>query len=278
MRHHRRLHFASVVLALVLAVLAACEGVGGGVPEGAVAVVGETIFRPEDFASVQAQLGAYAQLRFRGDEGKHSLLEALVDAELMAQAARDAGFADDPRVRFAELEEIAAVRRSSELERLVPRAEIQADTAALRAHYDAHPEDFVEPERRTAEGVTFKTWPEAEAALAEVQGGEATLESLGDVVRTQLALRDDHEFPGFHPVLFAADLEVGDMLPVPVVIGPRLFVARVREIVPAHARPFDDPAVQEALVEAVRAPRLAEARAARLAQLAAQYPDPEAPR
>lgn len=247
-------------------------------PEGAVAVVGETVFRAEDVAGVQAQLGAYAQLRFRGDEGKHSLLQALVDAELMAQAARAAGYGDDPRVRFAELEEIAAVRRSSELERLVPRATVQADTAALRAHYDAHPDDFVEPERRTAEGITFKTWPEAEAALAKVQRGEASLESLGDVVRTQLALRDDHEFPGFHPVLFAADLKIGDMLPVPVVIGPRLFVARVREIVPAHPKPFDDPAVQEALVEAVRAPRLDAARAARLAELAVQYPDPGPPR
>jgi len=260
------------VLALLVS-LAGCGGVGGDVPEGALAIVGERSFGPQDVAAVQAQLGAYAQLRFRGDEGKHALLTALVDAELMAQAAQDAGLADDPRVRFAELEEIAAVERSSELERLVPRAEVEADTAALRAHYDAHLDEFMVAEHRSAEGVTFKTWPEAEADLARVRRGEATLESLGEIVRTQPQARNDREYPGFHPVLFAADLDEGELLPVPVVIGQRLLVARLRAIQPAHPKPFDDPAVQEALVEAVRAPRVARAREARLAELALEFPE-----
>jgi hypothetical protein len=253
--------------------LAACN-VGGGVPDGALAVVGDRTFRPEDLAAVQAQLGAYAQLRFRGDEGKHALLLALVDAELMAQAAGDAGLADDPRVRFAELEEIAAVQRSTELERLVPRADVEAEVAALRAYYDAHASEFMIAEQRSAEGVTFATWPEAEGALRSVASGTVELEALGELVHTQLQTRDDGEFPGFHPVLFADDLATGELLPVPVVVGRRLFVARVRAIEPAHPRSFDDPAVREALVEAVRAPRVAEARAARLAELAARHPEP----
>jgi hypothetical protein len=260
-------------LAFAAVVSAACEGMDGGVPEGAVAVVGDRAFRPEDVAAVQAQLGAYAQLRFRGDEGRHTLVQALVDAEIMAQAAIDAGLGDDPRVRFAELEEIAAVQRSSELERLVPHADVQADTAALRAHYEAHIADFTVPEHRSVEGVTFKTWSEAEAALARVQSGEASLESLGTLVRTQPQVRNDRDFPGFHPVLFADDLDDGDLLPVPVVIGERLLVARLQPIAPAHAKPFDDPAVQEALVEAVRAPRVERARAARLAELAELHPE-----
>jgi hypothetical protein len=267
---------AALALVVSLAVAAGspgCNALGGDVPEGTLAIVGERTFGAQDVAAVQAQLGAYAQLRFRGDEGKHALLTALVDAELMAQAAQDAGLADDPRVRFAELEEIAAVERSSQLERLVPRAEVEADTAALRAHYDAHIGEFTVPEQRSAEGVTFKTWPEAESALARVSTGKATLESLGEIVRTQPQARDDREFAGFHPVLFAADLAEGELLPVPVVIGQRLLVARLRTIQPAHPRSFDDPAVQEALVEAVRAPRVERARTARLAELAREFPE-----
>ena len=129
------------------------------------------------------------------------------------------------------------------------------------------------PEQRSAEGVTFDAWPAAEAALQSIESGEATLESLGQIVHTQPQARDDHEFAGFHPVLFADDLEEGELLPVPVVIGPRLLVARVRTIVPAHPKPFTDAAVQEALVEAVRAPRVEKARAARLAELAREFPE-----
>jgi predicted transcriptional regulator len=269
----RRAALALVVSLAVTAALAGCDALGGEVPEGTQAIVGDRTFGPQDIAAVQAQLGAYAQLRFRADEGKHALLMALVDAELMAQAAIDAGLADDPRVRFAELEEIAAVERSSQLERLVPRAEVEADTAALRAHYDAHAAAFMVPEHRSAEGVTFDTWIGAESALAKVQRGESTLESLGEIVHTQPQARDDDEFQGFHPVLFAADLDEGELLPVPVVIGPRLLVARVRAVQPAHLQPFEDPAVQEALVEAVRAPRVEAARRARLDELAGEFPE-----
>ncbi|HET6585702.1 MAG TPA: peptidylprolyl isomerase, partial [Nannocystaceae bacterium] len=199
--------------------------------------------------------------------------QALVDAELLAQAAQEAGLGDDPRLRFAELEEIATVQRSSELERAVPRAEVEADVASLRAWYDAHTDEFTVPEQRSAEGVMFKRWADAEAALASLQRGDATLDSLGEVVHTQPQTRDDREFPGFHPVLFADDLDDGALLPVPVIVGQTLLVARVTHVTPQHTKSFDDPAVREAVVEAVRAPRLARARAARLAELAAQFPE-----
>jgi hypothetical protein len=266
---------------LALVGLVGCGGAQGGVPDGALAVVGDRVFGPADVAAVQAQLGAYAQLRFRGDEGRFTLLQALVDAELMAQAAIDAGLGDDPRVHFAWLEERAAVQRSTELERAVPRAEIEADVAALRAAYDAHPDRFVVPETRVAEGVLFPNWDAAEAALAALELGTETLDSLaaasaqneGELLRTKPQARDDREFPGLHPVLFAADLQVGERMPVPVVIGERLMVGRLHAIVPAHRRDFDDPVVREQLVELLRAPRLADARRRREAELAERYPE-----
>jgi len=264
---------------LALVGLVGCGGAQGGVPDGALAVVGDRVFGPADVAAVQAQLGAYAQLRFRGDEGRFALLQALVDAELMAQAAVDAGLGDDPRVHFAWLEELAAVQRSTELERAVPRAAIEADVEALRAHYDAHPELFVVPETRVAEGVLFPRWDDAEAALAAVQLGTTTLESLAadteeaELLRTKPQTRDDHEFPGFHPLLFAPDLTPGELLPAPVVIGERLMVARLLEVEAPHRRPFDDPAVREQLVESLRAPRLTNAQREHESTLATRFPE-----
>lgn len=266
MRRSSELRAPRVRVAAAL-LLAAC-GAAQGVPEGKLAAVGAVAFGPEDLADVQAQLGAYAQLRF-GGEGRGALLQALVDAEVLAQEAAAQGLADDPRVAYAWVEELAAVHESAEMERRVPRATIAADRVRLRAWYDAHLDAFVVPERRSAQGVLLRDWAAAEAALATVRAGPVELASLGDVVTTPLQARDDAEFPGFHPVLFDDALAVDDVLPQPVVVGERLLVGRVASIEPSAPAPFDDAAVQERLVEAVRAPLVAAARTAWLAELGA---------
>ncbi len=244
-----------------------------GVPEGKLAAVGGVFFGPEDVSAELAQLGAYAQLRFRGEEGKMALLSALVDAELLAQAARKHGLADDPRADFSVLEEEAILERTAELERRVPRERVAADLPALRAYYDAHRGEFTLPERRSAEGVVFRNL----AAAVEAQEALATLvvplERLGEVVTTKPLARDDREYPGFHPALFAPDLAEGDLLPRPVWIGEGLLVGRVHRIELARPESFDDPAVRERLVEAVRAPLVAIALAELELEMRARWPE-----
>lgn len=252
--------------------LVACAVTDEGVPPGKVAVVGDVVLGPEDLSGVQTQLGPYAQLRFSGAEGRAALLEALVAAELMAQEARDEGLADDPRVVWALYEEEAALYLAAELERRVPRETIAADQAALRAWYEAHPDALWNEEQRNMEGVAFQGYPEAEAALARLRAGEATLEQLGERFATPLQRRDDGEHPGFHPLLFEEGLGPGDWLSAPAVVASTLLVGRVQQVIPATRRPFEDPAVQEQLVEAVRAPRVAQAREELLHELAERYP------
>ncbi len=260
---------------LVVTLVSAC-GTDAGVPPGKLARVGDVVFGPEDVAAVSAQLGAYAQLRFAGAEGSGTLLMSLVDAEVLAQEAMSRGLGDDPRAQHALLEEIAAVYLSAELERRVPYAEVAADTAALLAWYAAHEDSLLQPEQRSAEGVTFEHWVAAERAQAALELGTTTLEELGEVVYTPLQVRDDREFPGFHAVLFDPGLATGDRLPRPVPVGETLLVGRLRERIAAAPAPFDDPATRERVVEAVRAPRLEAARAALLAELADRYPEPRA--
>jgi hypothetical protein len=244
-----------------------------GVPDGKLARVGDVVFGPDDVAAVGAQLGAYAQLRFAGTEGHVALLGSLVDAEVLAQEAIRQGLGDDPRVRHALAEEIASVYLTTELERRVPYAEIAADVPRLRAWYDANADTLAVAEQRSAQGVVFENWTLAEQAMLAVASGTTTLEELGELLTTPLAVRDDAEFPGFHAVLFDASLAKGELLPRPVPVGERLLVARVHEIVPRGAPPFDDPATRERIVQAVRAPLVAEARAALLRELAERYPE-----
>lgn len=251
--------------------LAGC-GSEEGVPEGKLAVVGNVALGPEDVAEVQHQLGTYAQRRFRGPEGRRNLLEALIEAELLAQEAIANGLGDDPRVRWALLEEVALLYLNAELERRVPRESVARDVAALRAYYDQHPEEFRVPEKRAAKGVVFSNMVDALPALERLRGGEARLEDLGQVLRTPAMERDDVGHPGFHVYLFDERLVAGDLLPQPVAIGESLLVGRLHEIQPAHLEDFDDPSVRERLVSAARQPLLDAARAELLAELAERFP------
>ncbi len=252
--------------AICLVTLLGCE-VAEGIPEGKLAVVGPTVLGPEDVAAARSQVGAYGQLRFGGAEGEATMLEALIAVELIALEAEANGFGDDPRVDFAVEEEIATVYLTTLLERAVPREQVASDTEALRAYYDAHLADFTEPESRSAQGVVFKTFAEAEAALSGLVAGTTTLDELGDVVATPLQARDDAEYPGFHPFLYGEGVAEGDFLPHPVFVGESLLVGRVQKVEPAAARPFEDAAVQEQLVAAVIEPLREAAKAEILERL-----------
>lgn len=263
----------ATILVSSLALGPACTVEDGGIPDGKLARVGSVVLGPEDLAGVQSQLGSYAQLRFRGAEGRAALLSALVAAELLAQEAKKHGLTDDPRVSWAVDEEIATLHLNAELERRVPRERIAEDEAALRSWYDAHQADLRLPERRTARGVMYRDYDAAEAALELLKLGAVRLEWLGDVVTTESQARDDVEHPGFHPILFDPALKVGDLLPEPVVVGRAVLVGELDAITPAHVPPLHDPAVHERVVQAVRAPLLARAREDLLTELAERFPE-----
>jgi len=263
----------SARLSAIALVLALACNTDEGVPEGKLARVGDVVFGPDDVAAVGAQLGAYAQLRFAGAEGHVALLGSLVDAEVLAQEAIRQGLGDDPRVHYALVEEIASVYLTTELERRVPYAGIAADEPRLHAWYDTNQDALAVPEQRSAQGVVFRNWATAEQAIVALDSGTTTLEELGELLTTPLYARDDTEFPGFHAVLFDASLALGDLMPRPVPVGERLLVGRVYDVVPRHAPPLRDPATRERVVQAVRAPLVAEARAALLRELAQRYPE-----
>lgn len=263
----------STLLAAAWLVLAApgCVQVEG-VPEGALAVVGNRVIEKEDLARVQTQLGAYAQRRFHGPEGERAMLEGMVQSELLAQEAIAAGLGQDPRVAWTLHEELAAIQLAAEMERRVPYDEVAQDEAALQAYLDAHRDRFTVPEKRKLQATMFRQWAQAEAALAKLKSGESRLEDFGQVVATPAQVRDDVNFPAFHPLLFEPALKTGDWLARPVIVGDTLLVGRLLRIEPPQPMGLDDPKVREQVVNAVRAPRVEAATRAYLAELAAQYP------
>ncbi|WP_106090599.1 peptidyl-prolyl cis-trans isomerase [Enhygromyxa salina] len=251
--------------------LAACEATIEGVPAGAVARVGEVVVETAQVEASQAQLDAFGQARFRGPDGQRALVAAIINEELLVQEARDAGLTDHPRVEWAVLEELAQLQLAAMLERRLPRAEVAADTPALRARYERERERFATPERRRMRVVRVQTWEQGERDLARLGAGELRLDELGAVVRTPLMKRDDAEFPAYHRVLFDPKLGVGDVVPSPVLSGQVLMIGEVDEIVPAGLLAFEDPEVQEQLVEAEREARLVAVEAELHAELAKRF-------
>lgn len=258
-------------LALTGMVMLACEATVDTVPEGAVARVGEVVIETAQVEAAQTQLDAFGQARFRGPHGQRALIDALVTEELLVQEAREAGLEDDPRVEWAAIEELAQLQRAAMLERRLPRAEVAADTEALRARYQRERERFATPERRRMRVVRVQTWDEGERALARIGAGGLRLDELGGIVRTPLMKRDEQEFPAYHRALFDPGLGVGDLVPSPVMSGQVVLIGEVDEIEAAGVRPFEDPEVQEQLVTAERADRLVAVEAALQAELAARF-------
>jgi hypothetical protein len=223
--------------------------------------VGDVTVQSEWVESSHAQLDAFGQARFRGPHGRRALVEALIQQELLVQEARDAGLEEDPRVEWAVFEELAELQLAAMLERRLPRADVAADTHALRIRYERERERFVEPERRRMRVVRVESYDEGERALARMELGELTLdayalEQSSSVVRTPAMKRDDREFPAYHRYLFDPSLNVGDLVPVPVLSGQLVLIGEVDHIAPAQQLPFEHPEVQEQLVTAEREARL----------------------
>jgi hypothetical protein len=251
----------SIGLLLTSVVITGCEARVDAVPEGAVALVGDVVIGTEWVESSHAQLDAFGQARFRGPHGRRALIDALIQQELLVQEARDNRLDDDPRVDWAVLEELAQLQLAAMLERRLPRAEVAADTHALRIRYQRERERFVEPERRRMRVVRVESYDEGERALARMESGMLTLDAYAterdtNVARTPTMKRDDREFPAFHRYLFDPRLNVGDFVPVPVLSGQLVLIGLVDAIEPAQQLPFEHPEVQEQLVTAEREARL----------------------
>ncbi len=105
---------------------------------------------------------------------RRAVLRSLVDEALLADAARVQGLDRDPGVQRRVRDVLGAALVHAEARRALS-GELPDDTA-LRAHYDAHRDDFTSPERARLREIVVPTEAEARAILAET--GTTPFESL----------------------------------------------------------------------------------------------------
>lgn len=161
---------------------AGAAGPIGLTPEQAAKVlakVGERTITLGEYAATLERMDQFERLRYQSPERRRTLLEEMINVELLAQEARRRGLdkhpATEERVRQTLRDELRReLSRSSPDPNQIPESEV-------RAYYDAHRDEFSDPERRRAAHIVVADAKRAEATLERARG--ASPAEWGKLVR-----------------------------------------------------------------------------------------------
>jgi peptidyl-prolyl cis-trans isomerase C len=122
---------------------------GGLTPEQAtlvVAKVGERTITLGDYAATLERMDQFDRLRYQSPERRKELLQEIIDAELLAEDARKRKLNEEPETQHA-IRQILRDALLAEARRDLP-APADIPDGEVRAYFEAHRDDFREPERR----------------------------------------------------------------------------------------------------------------------------------
>jgi hypothetical protein len=129
------------------------------------AVIDGEPLRVIDVAYELERAGPTAGARWTDAQGRQALIESLIRSRALAVEARRRGLGDDPRVAVAR-DEVLARALLDQLAGDVPAPSAQD----VRAHYDAHRNDYRDPPLRSVALIFTRDRAAGEAALAEIRG------------------------------------------------------------------------------------------------------------
>lgn len=160
----------------------AAEVPGGLTPEQAnkpVAKLGDRVITLGEFARALADMPEYERLRYQSIERRKELLRAMIDMQLLSDEAKKQGLDKDPIVAEEVRQVLVAWMRGKLLEGLPAPGAIPE--AELRTYYDAHVDEYREPERRRISQIVTKD--EATAKKAYEEAKTATPTQWGGIVK-----------------------------------------------------------------------------------------------
>jgi peptidyl-prolyl cis-trans isomerase C len=118
------------------------------------AKVGERTITLGDYAATLERMDQFDRLRYQSAERRKELLEELIDAELLADDARKQKLDQRPETQQAIRQILRDAVLADARKGLPPPANFTA--AEVRGYYEAHPNDFQDPERRRVSHILFK--------------------------------------------------------------------------------------------------------------------------
>lgn len=154
----------------------------GLTPEQAARVlakVGDEVITLGDFAATLERMDSFDRLRYQSAERRKELLDEMIDVELLAQDAKAKGLDKEPETQAA----IHQILREALLAEVHRGARAPADIPAeeVRAFYEAHLDEFREPERRRVGQIALASAEAAEKVLAQAK--VATPMQWGELVQ-----------------------------------------------------------------------------------------------
>jgi len=189
------------------------------------AKVGDRDITLGEYAETLERMDPFERIRYQSPDRRKQLLNEIIQVELLAEEAKRRGLDKQPetqeRVRQMLRDELLRDVRQS-----VPGPSDIAE-AEVRAYFDAHHDEFKEPERRRVAHLLLASEAQAKAALQKALGASAA--DWGKLV-TQVSLDKQPASSGPAPTELAGDLGI---------VGP-----------PGHPRGAN-PRVPEALRAAV---------------------------
>jgi len=151
----------------LLAVTLGSASLSAAEPDDVIAKVGDAEITEADIAFAARDLGQELQ-RFPPAQWRQLLLDAVVDMELMAQAARKDGLDQDPdfkrQLEFLELQALRNAYLAQKIGGTITEDEI-------KAAYDKEFADFEGEEELNARHILVKEKAEAEALIKELDDG-----------------------------------------------------------------------------------------------------------
>ena len=135
------------------------------------AVVGGSEITEQDVTNLMSGLQPQQQSQFASEEGEARLLDELINQELFYLEAMDSEMDNDDL--FKQEMEIArkTILKQMAMKQLLDSVKVEEEDA--KAYYEKHIDRFVEQGTVHAKHVLVKTKEEADAILAEIQGGVA---------------------------------------------------------------------------------------------------------
>jgi len=185
------------VLALWATGLAApaCKRAPGGAPDGGATAapsapdpaaqvlvrVGDRTITVGEYTAALQHMDQFDRIRYQAPERRRELLGEMVDVMLLADEARAQGYDKDPVTQH----EIREILRDAMLKKAREGAPGPDDVPEerVRAYFDAHRDDFHDPERRRVSAIVLAT--EGAAAAALELAAKASPTEWGELVRAK---------------------------------------------------------------------------------------------
>jgi peptidyl-prolyl cis-trans isomerase C len=198
--------------------------------------IGNRTITVGDFVATLERMDQFDRLRYQSAERKKELLQEIVDAELLAQDAKEKGLDRLPETQQA-IRQILRDAMLAEARRGLP-APADIPQQEVRAYYESHQDDFHEPARRRVSHIAVADKAIAETVLGAAK--KATPAQWGELVRKHSLDAQKKPSPT-QPIEMAGDLGIvgppsdsrGDNPRVPAEVRAAVFeLAEINDVYP----------------------------------------------